>query len=87
MRGGRENEREAGPIALRLMKPRAIRRKEGGHVFFLKKNMTPLLSPFVIFLFCRLSTCAHSFFLLNIEVRRVTGAWAGQVAGAECVMP
>ena len=52
----------------------------GGEI---KRHAPPLLRVF----FCHLSTLCTSLPLLNIELRRVTGDWAGQVAGAECEVP
>jgi len=48
------------------------------------KKTCPPLSRGVFFV---TSLLCPSLPLLNIELRRVTGDWAGQVAGAECEVP
>ena len=57
-------------------------RGEGG-----EKNKKTCPPTFSDFFFGHLSTLCPSLPLLNIELRRVTGDWAGQVAGAECEVP
>ena len=69
--GGGASAAQIPLVSLRVMKPRAAPLSLGEY-----KDMPPPRFYFCCFSFLSLIYCARSFYLLNIELRRVTGDWA-----------